>query len=104
MDSIIDFTKLRLTKKQVRYLLFIVEAEGSLKDCAMLLGVSETSLCRLLTRVEKKFPGFRGRLKKMRRVTLTDGHCSMPKEIPVGDLHDLEDLKYPKDYMRDIVE
>lgn len=97
VGSIIDFTKLGLTKKQVKYLLFIVDAQESLKECAKILGVCENSLCRLLTRVEKKFPGFRTRLKKMRKVTLNDGYNSMPREIPWGDMNDLEDLKYGKD-------
>jgi DNA-binding CsgD family transcriptional regulator len=95
VDSIIDFTKVGLTKKQVKYLLFVVEAKENLKDCAKLLGIHENSLSKLLTRVDKKFPGFSERFKKLRKITLDNGN--EPREIPWGDMSDLEDLKYGKD-------
>ena len=97
MDSLIDFTKFGLTKKQVNYLLYVIQSEESIKDCAAHFNIVEDSLHRLLSRVDRKFPGFRARLKKMRQVTLNDGHNSMPREIPWGDMSDLEDLKYGKD-------
>jgi DNA-binding CsgD family transcriptional regulator len=95
VDSIVDFTKVGLTKKQTEYLLFIVDSNGSLKECAASLGVHENSVYKLLARVDKKFPGFSERFNKLRRITLKNGKS--PKEIPWGDMQDLEDLKYGKD-------
>ena len=75
----------KLTNKQKKHLLFVVESEKSLKDCAKDLGIHPVSLSKLLKRIDLRYPGFMARLKDMRRITIKEtGRC--PEEIPCGTL------------------
>jgi DNA-binding CsgD family transcriptional regulator len=79
---------INLTTKQKKYLLFVVESQKSLRDCAKELGIHPVSLSALIGRVNKKYPGFTQRLSSLRRITTGRNH-NYPKEQPVGDLQDI---------------